>query len=302
MVQHITLPQLRVVARFVEHETGNKRRFNMFQVIRGSPARMWYHVDCADRSTYETLYIGQLVTPGYDGAFCDAVMNLGQATGINATTYKKQPFGVVIGTNLRTPGFSTTSNSDYITAVDPHSSTTEFAGGEGPYAVRGDHSAMVEVALIDPCTVLKGDLRNAAIGTGPTVRTVSTASTTGAGFTVSAAFDFTTPVANLTTVYCRSGANMGIYRDTTDTSSTVVTTDQYFPYDIAVGDTFVRVPLRMVGNSYVQTDAEALYFNTAANPATNYWTIQVIHLDLSTANQEYVVFRFDGDHFCAVRA
>ena len=269
----------------------------MFQVVQGTPSRMWYHVDNADRSSYPTLYVGQLLIATSDG-----VGSLGQASGVADTSGKKIPWGVVIGTNLATPAFSSTSNSSSITAVDPHSTTTAFLGGEGPYARRGDRSAMVEVALIVPSTVIKGDVRNAAIGTGPTVGVVTTASTTGAGFTCSAGLcDNSTPVGDLGTVYCRSGANMGTYRITTDTSATVKTVGHYFPYDIATGDTFVNVPMRTVGSSYVQTDANALYLNAAANPATDYWIVEVHHLNLAAANQEYVEFRFGGDHFAKAR-
>jgi len=267
-----------------------------FEVIQGSYGRVWVPVDNADRTTYETLYNGQLVKTGSDG-----VVNLGTASGALDTTGEGQIYGVVVGTNKRTPTFDSTYKGDYITAVDPHSNTTEFAfhgRGKMPF---GDTAAYVSVDVIGPASVLKGRIFNAAYGTAITVGTVTTGSTSGAGFTCSAGLsDASTPVADLGTVYCRSGANRGIYRITTDTSATVKTVGMYFPYDIAVGDTFVNVQMRAWGTSYVKTDSEATYFDAAGNPATDYWGIEVIALDLSTAGSEYVIFRFDPAHFSKV--
>lgn len=257
---------------------------------------VWAYVDQAARS-YETLYEGQLVY-----SLSDGVANLGQASGASDTSGKKVPWGVVVGQNRLDPLYSATYKGFYITSEDPHSTTTQYVLNEGMIP-KGDKSAAVLVELIGPHTVLKGRIFNASYGTAITVGTVTTASTTGAGFTCSGGLsDASTPVADLGTVYCRSGANRGLYRVTTDTSATVKTVDHYFPNDIAVGDTFVNVQMRPWGNSYVQTDAEATFFDASANPASNYWTIDVVKLDLSTAGDEYVLFRFSTDHFCLKRA
>lgn len=265
-----------------------------FEVIEKPVRTIWVPIDNANRSTYETLYQGQLVYSSSDG-----VVNLGQASGVADTSGKKVPFGAVVGFNAKNPQYNSTYKGEYLMAVDPHSTTTEFVGVEGPWS-KGDKSAMAQISVIGPETILKGRLFNASYGTAPSVVTVSTASTTGAGYTASAC-DFT-PVADLCSTYCRTGANRGIYRITTDTSTTVRTTGHYFPNDIAVGDTFVSVPLRTIGTSYVQTDAEATFFDVSASPATNYWVIEVLELNLKTAGDEYVIFRFGADHFCLARA
>ena len=267
----------------------------MFQIISGSPGRMWYPVDNADRSTYATLYIGQIVIASSDG-----LKRMEKASGAADTTGKQIPFGVVIGTNLKNPVGSSTSNTEYITAVDPHSTTTEFVGGEGPYVRRADKSALAEVAIITPDTILKGDIRNAALSTGPTVGIVTAGDTDGAGFTASTTCDFT-PVASLCSLYCRTGANAGVYRITTDTSTTVKTVDHYFPFDIAVGDTFVSVPMRICGSSYVNTDANSLYIDVSQSPATDYFIIDVLELNLTEAGHEYAIFKFNFDHFTKYR-
>lgn len=266
-----------------------------FQIAMGTPQLLWIPVDNADRSSWETLRIGQLVYAASDGA-----VNLGQASGASDTSGKKVPFGVVVGTNLYSPLNDTTYKTEYVTAVDPHSNTTDFRMSGSLNIPVGDKIAAVAIALITPETVLRGQLYNATYGVAPTVVTVTTGSTTGAGYTAGAC-DFT-PVADLCTTMCRTGANQGIYRVTTDTSTTVRTVGMYFPYDIAIGDTFVSVPLRPLGTSYVQTDAEAMFLDVSASPATNYWAIDVIKLDLKTPGQEHCLFRFNIDHFGKNRA
>jgi len=248
----------------------------------------------------ETLRVGQLVKAGGDG-----VLNLGQASGAADTTNKAVPYGVVVATNLATSVLDTTYNSNYITQGDTHVGTGgkgDFRGVEGRWP-KGDNAGMVQVMLIGPETVLKGRIFNGSYGTAITEGTVTTGSTTGAGFTCSGGLsDASTPVADLGTVYCRAGGNAGVYRITTDTSATVKTVGLNFPYDIAVGDTFVNVQMRKEGLSYVQTDAEAMFFDASANPSTNYWVINVIDLDLSTSGEEVVYFTFSGVHFDPARA
>jgi len=270
----------------------------MFQVITEPVRRMWYHVD-ANSGSFDTLYVGQLVKAltGSDG-----VAPLGSASGAADTTTEAVPFGVVTGVNLRSPLHSTTSNSIYITSASPHANTTERITGLGQYSFAGETAAMVEVALIDEHSILKGDIRNGGINTAITVGTVTTASTSGAGFACSAGLCDFTPVDAICSVYCRSGANQGIYRITSDASAVTKTTDLYFPYDIALGDTFVGVPMRTVGRSFVQTDTESLYLNAGASPATDYWVAEIIELHLETPGQEYALFRFNGVHFIVTRS
>ncbi len=261
----------------------------MFDIHSGSPHALWYPVDCA-AGAFDTLYVGQLVKATSDG-----VAPLGAAAGAYDTTTEAIPFGVVIGTNKRTPSYSATSLSDSITSASPHANTTEFVLMEGAMIPKGDTSASVKVALINPNTIIKGSIFVTTIGTALTEGVVSTGSTTGAGFT-SSAINPATHVADLVTVYFRTGGNRGVYRITTDSSATVKTVEHYFPYDIAVGDKVVGVPLR-VGYSKGQTDSESLFINGAAAPQTDHWGLNVLWLDLSVAGKECVYFQFGAIHF-----
>lgn len=261
------------------------------EVISPNPQLLWVPVHDTD-----IAYVGQVVYSIGEG-----VANLATASGAADTTNKSVPFGVVVATSNRTQTFDATYKANSITGVLTQAAQVarDNAGVGGVWPI-GDPQPYVQVALITPDTILRARIYKTTLGTAPTVLTVTTGSTTGLGFT-SNACDFT-PVADLCTTYCRSGANMGIYRVSDDTSTTVETNDRAFPQDIAVGDTFVRVPLRINGTSYAQTDGEALFLNCAAGPATDYWVVEVVRLDLSKAGGEFADFRFGGDHFAKARA
>ena len=269
----------------------------MMQVVQGSPQNIWVPIKPA-----ATIYVGSLVCID-SSALDEGVIVRGQADGAADTTNKDIPMGVVIGTNLRTPLWSSTYKAHYITegaAGAPHTSTTEFVNVGGPWA-KSEKRGFVNISVIDPSTVLRCPIYNNAVGTAPTELTVTTGSTDGLGCTTTAC-DFT-PVANLCTVYYRTGSTAGEYRITDDTSTTVLTHDVATSNDITIGDKAVRVPIRPFGISYARfgDDTVCSYLNCSETPATNYDVIEVLKLDLTTAGQEYVVFRFTGDHFSLLR-
>lgn len=250
---------------------------------------------------------GMLVADGnvLNTEFGDGVENVGAAAGVLDTTSNRTLRGIVVGNNDRTKVADATYGGSNITS--PAYTQAGLTGrsvsrADGVWGM--DRQGMVQIALIDASTKIKAPLYVTTHGTAPTLLTVTTGSTDGLGFT-SNACDFT-PVAGLATSYCRTGANAGRYRISDDTSTTVETNDVPFEYDIAIGDTFVRVPLRSFGLSYVQTDAEATFFDVATAPgqdgATHSWGIHVLYLDLSEAGKEHVVFTFDPIHFLAARA
>lgn len=270
-------------------------------VHRGdAPPAVWMPIKPA-----ATIYVGSIVCID-QSALDEGVICRGIADGAADTSNKDRPFGVCVGTNLYNESYDSTYKTNKIVcaaAAGPHTNTTDYRNVEGPWS-KGDSGsrAMVKVEMITPSTVLRAPIFNAAVGTAPTLLTVTTGSSDGLGVTTGAC-DFT-PVANLSTVYYRKGANAGVYRITDDTSTTVLTHDVATPYDIAVGDTAVRVPLRHSGVSYVRIgdDTCASFIDCSQTPATNYDVIHVVRLDLSEAGSEFVDFMFDGDHFATARA
>jgi len=270
----------------------------MFSVIHGSPQCVWAPVKPG-----ATIYVGGLVAYDSSAKSDQGIIQMPVAAGISNITNLDIPFGVCIGTNNKTPVFSTTYQTEYITAVAAgavHGATTEFVGVEG-YWSKGDIRAMVKVAVIDPCTVLRGNIYNAAVGTAPTLLTATVASTDGLGTTTNATQ--VTPVADLATVYCRTGGNAGAYRILDTTSTTVHTWTQAMNNDIAIGDTFVIVPNLPMGTSFLQIGATAgMWVEASATPATNYFIVNVLGLNLREAGKEFIDFRFDGDNFASIRA
>ncbi len=251
----------------------------------------------ADR---DTAYVGQLVK---SNPVAGGVVNAGAASGAGDTTGKAVLCGVVVGVDDRTPTHNATYRGNQVTSVVSQadlvarSSVPSSSLGVWP---KGDHKAKVRIALIDATTKVRVPIYNAAYGTAITTLTVTTGSTTGLGFT-SNSCDFT-PVGDLETAYCRTGANRGIMNITDDSDDAVAENDIAFDYDIAVGDTFVRVPMRYFGPSYVQTDAEATFFDASASPATDYWIFNVLSLHLAESGREYVEGMFHPCHFDLVRA
>lgn len=224
-----------------------------------------------------------------------------QADGVNNITNNDRPMGVVIGHNLTAENstFNSTAMADQITGTTAGAildSTTNYVSVEGPWG-KADKRAMAKIQLIGPSTLLRAPLKNDAPGTAPSLLTCTTADANGLSVTTNATD--VAPVAALTTIYCRTGLNAGIYRSLYTTSTTVHVTEEEWPHAIAVGDTFVTVPLRTHGRSYIRCGDETYctYINVSETPATNYDVIHVVRLDLSVAGSEYVDFYFDARSF-----
>ena len=258
-----------------------------------------------------TYAIGQLVafTAASKAAHYGTVKPLAVPAGVADTTNFQVIAGVVVGIDDRTTAYSSTYYSDARAGVTTQAAqlAREWIGQEGMYS-KGDPQLLVQVQEILPTTVIEGDIRYGAIGTNSTLLTVS-ASTDSDGMvtanvkTNSCVF---TPVANVCTIYCRSGANMGLYRVTADTSTTAPTVTVAFPYDVVAGDTFVRVPFKQGFSSiYIgDTTTIGMYVDNGgqATITTNTFDVIVYKLDLARAGSEKIQFRFANTHFDFRRA
>ena len=250
-------------------------------------------------------YVGQIVSyiAASKAATPGTVLPLAVPAGAADTTNFQIPAGVVVGINARTPVYGATLKANTVTGVLTQADqlARDWALNKGMYSI-GDPQVLLDVAIIEPCSLLEGPIFNAAYGTAPTVVTdTGGADTTGyttAGTT--GACDFT-PVANYATIYCRTGANAGLYRTTNDTSTTAPDVTVAFPYDVALGDTFVRVPVKQ-GYSRIYIAGPGMYIDASATPATNYFSVFVEKLDLKTAGSETALFRFASVHFDPMRA
>jgi len=275
----------------------------MFSVEQGAVRTQWFPIDRVVGAS--TLYVGQLVKADMSVAINGVAPLAAGAAGAADTTGKNVLFGVVIGTNDQVPTYDATYGQ-YIASVQTpaQQKARKFFGVEGMWA-KNDPQPFVKVAVIDAHTVLRGNIYNATVGVAPTVVTASAVNATaGLGMTTGS-IDVAT-IAQLCTTYCRSGANRGLYRVNLSASATAHTFTTYWPYTLAIGDTFVTVPLKPFGTSYAQITTTAGYigmgFNCAATPATDYFLIDVLELDLREAGKETVLFRFAPCHFDMVRA
>lgn len=222
------------------------------------------------------------------------------ASGALDTTGETIIAGLVIGTNNETKVYEDGTTvagfaGEEITGLVTQAGLvgrTQF-GNRGMYP-KGEKLAMVEIAIIDCTTRIRAPIYNAAFGTAPTLLTVTAGSTDGLGCTTNAAD--AAGVADLSTLYFRSGVNAGAYRVTDDASSTVHTNDHPFTRDISIGDTGVKVNLKH-GFCRVQFDAAGLYINCGAALTADYYGIIVDYIDLRTAGKEFCEFRFIPKHF-----
>ena len=270
-----------------------------FKICQGSQAieQAWFPIDSINSGT-TFLNVGQLVKlqlTAFNG------MNpLAIAAGIADITNKQAIFGVVTGTNNYplTETFNATYGQFMTTALTQAAQAAiQKMGAEGMHP-KGDTAPMVQVAMLTPYTTLEGPIYNATYGTAPTLLTCTTANAAGTSVTTNACDVIT--VAEMCTIYCRTGANAGIYRILHSASTTVHTETMAFPNAIAVGDTFVVLPYRQ-GQSYAQINSTAGYigmcFDCAVGPVTNYFRLDVKELDFAKSGQEKLIFRFNAIHF-----
>ena len=242
------------------------------------------------------IYVGQIVKN--DTIALNGVAPVTAASGAGDVTNKQNIYGVVMGTN----NYPMTELFDPVFGQYITNATTQAAqlaimkmGVEGMHP-KGDPQPMVQIAPITEETVMIGDIYNGSFGIPPTLLTVTTGSTNGSTFTANACDFVPLSAANMSTTFCRTGANAGIYRVNSDTSATGCTFSTPFPYPIAVGDTFVRVPYKQ-GNTLFANfgdDVLAFYWDCSLLSITNYFIITVHELDLRYPGKEIVMFSFDS--------
>ena len=251
-----------------------------------SPLRtVWIPVNCGTGPSATTVYNNSLVYVPTDGAkaLIAAVAKPEIATA---------PFGVVLGNNNRTPLFNSTYNAEYIASVITQAdlAARDFFGVEGMTA-KSEQQAMVKIAVINTSTVLEADIRGATINTAPEVVTCTTVSSDGLTGMVHSALSWTT-TANQNTYYCRSGANLGFYRTSYAASTTTPTFYNPWPYDWAVGDTYVVVPVAIGGSKYLEFYGGLALWVSSTDDLTHAFECDVISMNLKETGKCTVQFSF----------
>jgi hypothetical protein len=249
------------------------------------PLEKWYHVGVPAGSP-DTVYVGQLVQ------LISADVGGGVVPySISGTPdVTRVPFGIVTATNNRNPVYSSTYNAEYISSLETAAlvaARSDFAFQEGMLS-KGDRAPMVKVALLDHSAIIEGPIRTGTINTAPGVVTVTTAGTALGATWVHSSADVTA-VAENTTYHFRTGANAGLYRVSHTASQTTGTFRIALNAGIAIGDTACVVNVA-VGRTYLTVDAEAMWVENGNHTAEI--LVDVIGMDLRTAGQETVLFRF----------
>jgi hypothetical protein len=240
-----------------------------------------------------TLYAGSIVCWYRYG-----VEVIGTAGGHgNLSNPTETPYGIVIAGNNKTKtyGASTYGYAEYTTGTNTAATmlARDFRGAEGINYPKGDGVPLVQVALIDSRSRIRGRLFQGAYGTAPTVAVAASGLST-AGATTSTITLAT--ISYNSYIYCRTGANKGSYRVVNSAHATIHTFAKEFMYTPAVGDTFVFGP-RQGANVRIQMDAANQYIDTAGAASTHDFVINVLRTDLSTAGEEYCDFMFSPIHF-----
>ena len=265
-----------------------------FRIIQGSPQIVWAPITDSD-----TLYIGQIVKcAGNEG-----VQPAGTASGAADTTGKGVLYGIVVGNNNKTPVYNSTYRADYITDATPKASTTVFTGVEGPWS-KGDKQAMVQIAILTPTSVVRGNIWRGAVGTALPENTVKASNAHYANCTIDS-----TPKSfmklmprHYNTAYFRTGANAGTYR-LLDSASTIGLTWDKNLFASASHDDKVIIAkgLRSNGYSKLFVDSESMYIDNTVSATTSYYVVNVLRLDLREQGKEFCDFMFLPEHFSPKR-
>jgi len=246
----------------------------MFEVVKNTElGTVWLPVEPST-----TLTVGQLV---YRAA--SNPVNLSYFPPASGTGTAK-PIGVVVATNLRKPLYSSTYNANYITGVASRSDqlALEKQGAQGSMFGVGDPAPLVQIKLIGPQTELKGTLSAAPTPFQPSAVASDGSTLTNSGLTLTDYF---------TTVYCRSGANQGIYRQMSTYSTNVLTFPLYWPYTTTTSNYFVAINTT-IGNTRINVDTYGRNLDVASSVSSNYYSVVVEEINLEEAGKEYVIFRF----------
>jgi len=205
-----------------------------------------------------------------------------------------------VPTTLNTTG---TNILGFVTGIVDDSRTyTAAVSGEAGYGDKTTYTATqsvvkstgiseVEVCLAIPgVTLIRAPIYNGVWGTALTVLSNTTAN--AAGTTITDLVGTADIGDTLGTIYCRSGANRGMYRIISDITSLVTTVGVPFPHTIAKGDTFVQVSL-ILGFNNIMSSAAADCLDGNLTGVDGH-SAYIHEINLEEAGKEYAVFALWG--------
>jgi hypothetical protein len=228
-----------------------------------------------------TLYQGQLL--GYDtsgatnGGYVIPTADAG--AGPDTTSFI---VGICTGIIQDARAFNSTYKGDSLA----YSTTQSTLAGYSPA-----DAVMAQVSLVTPTTLIKGPLVKDTIGTACETVTNTVASSGGTTVTFTT---IDTTVDGLSTMYCRSGANRGLYRKVTTAGTTSSVAVIPFPNAIAVGDVFCIVNM-VLGAARIQLDTQFQGIDSSAD-LSHYYKVFCFAMNLEKAGEENATFTISTDH------
>jgi len=229
-------------------------------------------------------YVGQLVMNDHALGYGHILPAAVAAAGPDVTAGL---VGVVVGAITSPTYTAATYQSDKIT----YDTTQATQVANDPVG-----AAEAQVAIMRPGDLWKAPIGKATIATALDVITVTTTDT--AGDDVIHTGTITAPTHLLSTVYCRTGANKGLYRVITSGGTADQDLTICFPYDITSGDTFVAADVKL-GSCRIDLSTNSLGLDASA--ATNYYDAFCTELNLEVSGEEYAVISFATHHIWDTR-
>jgi hypothetical protein len=258
-------------------------------IVEGTARPLWVPVGTVAGSA-ATVYVGGLVNwylKASDGVIPPIAANAAPMA---------RPFGVVIGTNNLTPLYDTTYLTEYQIGAATHAVQVarDWRMQEGMW-IKSDPTPLVQVALIDASSVLRIPIyAHATSYTAPTEAVSTAGNANGLTFTCgTTGFDFT-GIAYDATYYARTGLNKGQYRIGYDTNAGTGAKTVYQPFSgttATTGEKYVGVNF-CLGRSGIDLQTTGLGINIVTSLATNYYSVDVLEINLQNTGEEYALVRF----------
>lgn len=231
------------------------------------------------------VYVGQLLGNDHANGYGHVIPAAVAAAGPDVTTGL---VGVCVGVITSPVYTAATYQSDKCT----YDTTQATQVANDPVG-----AAEVQVAVMRPGDLWKAPIGKVTVATALDTITVTTADTAGDDVIHTGAI--TAPTHLLSTIYCRTGANRGLYRVITSGGTADQDVTICFPYDIAVGDTFVACNVKLGACRIdLSTNALGIDGDTAVD---NYYDAFCTELNLETSGEEYAVISFASHHIWDTR-
>ena len=199
---------------------------------------------------------------------------------------------IVLRSAANDPGqFTTCTTTGFANSLGFCLDNGERFGAATAYSATQGAVEGVFSIIINPDAILRAQMVTGATGTGMTQDTVVTAVSNG--LTVVGGTSVASPDMDEGLIWFTSGANLGLSRKITSTSSVTSTVIVPFPRASAVGDTFLYAGLN-IGLTGVTTTTNLQNVRADIAIATG-GSATAIEFDLAGANDSYVYLVL-GDH------